>query len=934
MKRIPVTKASYKKIPKAPVAPGKSISASSHPIDKNKNKVASFMGGLGRAAWNRPTMLGGASSFYQNSYMGGGSSGFGDMPQYFAFLNEQNGGVLYYPVTLKEKYEWYRYFFRSDPYVHAAICLHTDLPMSKLVLRMPKMKDKQKRKNILAKYQTMVNDLKLFDKLHSILFETNVIGNCFPAGNRVVTPEGLTDISYITKGQEVLSNNGEFNPVSNVMKREIDENIIKFSVNKLEDRCITCTGEHPIFVLRDGKEQCVKANELRPDDYVSIMQINHDFKQSYTKMLRGKITQKELTTGKIEIGESEGLYIFDMFLNYGIPAGKRRFINNKVHIFCSPENMMAFYENRQPVINEDFDFVKKSDGKYYYQIKELSTIPYKGTVYNLEVAKDHTYCVEQVNTHNCFVFVQYNDEKQVWDKITILPPEEIDVANYPMSDIKCVQYRPEILNSIISKYSFPLDDYNAYCKYVDGLDEDEKQVLQDVDFELVKQLKENNGALIMDTNPYSGDGNSKIGSFVFHFCEKRHEYQDLGVSPLECILTPLLMKEHYKHTQLSLASRNMTPRNIVSADGISKDALDDLRDQIDQSMLSPDYSIVTNYEIHWETIGAENRLIDLSREYESIENQIFAGLGVTREVLTGEGMYSGNKISVEILNTRYLFKRELLQHFVEDNLFKPYALQNGFFEDDENGNRTWFYPKLSFTRLTIRDNSEVFDSLFQLYQKGSIPIGTILDLFNLDEDEVDEKLKKDMFTPKDATYNDMLRGVYSSIGDQLVQGTDLAKQIIESITGPQGRKLVYKDPDKKDEDDDGWGNDSSYDDDAGWGSNDEDGGFDDGGFDESNNFDENMNQDEKPAEEESNGNENVEIDKDDMKDTLNDIIDEDKLKDDLSNQSPEEQNDLVKKYLEEIQNETNENKENGEEEKKQDDEPNVKESFKIAKKSE
>ena len=66
----------------------------------------------------------------------------------------------------------------------------------------------------------------------------------------------------------------------------------------------------------------------------------------------------------------------------------------------------------------------------------------------------------------------------------------------------------------------------------------------------MKQLKENNGKLIMDTNPYSGDGNSKIGSFVFHFCEKRHEYQDLGVSPLECILTPLLMKEHYKHTRL------------------------------------------------------------------------------------------------------------------------------------------------------------------------------------------------------------------------------------------------------------------------------------------------------------------------------------------------------------------------------------------------
>lgn len=921
MKRIPVTKASYKKIPQAKPAPGKPITAVSHSIDKEKSKVASFMGGLGRATWNRPTMFGGASSFYQNSYMGGGSSGFGDMPQYFAFLNEQNGGVLYYPVTLKEKYEWYRYFFRNDPYVHAAISLHTDLPMSKLVLRMPKMKDKAKRKRILAKYQTMVNDLKLFEKLHSILFETNVIGNCFPAGNRVVTPEGLIDISLIRKGQTVLSNNGVYNRVSNVMRREVNEEIIRFNVSKLEYKTLTCTKEHPIFVLRNDEEVCIKASELLPDDFVSISYIEDKNKHLFEDNLRRRITPKTLSTGELEVGESESIRILDSFLAYGIPMSKKSSSRNGyVKLCCTKENMFAFYEKRPAIHNEDYFYVKKKGNKYYYKINELGTFNYNGTVYNLEVEKDHTFCVEHINTHNCFVFVQYNDEKQIWDKIVILPPEEIDVANYPMSDIKCVQYRPEILNSILSKYSFPLDDYNKYCKYVDGLDEEEKQVLQGVDFELVKQLKENNGALIMDTNPYSGDGNSKIGSFVFHFCEKRHEYQDLGVSPLECILTPLLMKEHYKHTQLSLASRNMTPRNIVSAEGISKDALDDLRDQIDQSMLSPDYSIVTNYSINWETIGAENRLIDLSREYESIENQIFAGLGATRELLTGEGMYSGNKISVEILNTKYLFKRELLQHFVEDNLFKPYALQNGFFEDDEEGNRVWFYPKLSFTRLTIRDNSEVFDSLFQLYQKGSIPIGTILDLFNLDEDEVDEKLKKDMFTVKDATYNDMLRSVYSDIGTKLVEGTDIAKQIIESITGPLGRKLVYKDPESEE-------NQSGGDE---WGMND---GYDDGGFEEEGGYDdsfgdEEMNYDDSFGDETSESNETdlPEVDNNDIQETVNDIVNPEDLQKDLENQSNYNQDKMVEKYLQEIQDETNEEAENKE--------PNIKESFKVAKKSE
>ena len=64
--------------------------------------------------------------------------------------------------------------------------------------------------------------------------------------------------------------------------------------------------------------------------------------------------------------------------------------------------------------------------------------------------------------------------------------------------------------------------------------------------DVVKQLVENNGVLVMDTDPFSGDGDCKVGSFVHHFTEKRHDYYDIGTSPLECVLIPLLMKEHYK----------------------------------------------------------------------------------------------------------------------------------------------------------------------------------------------------------------------------------------------------------------------------------------------------------------------------------------------------------------------------------------------------
>lgn len=535
--------------------------------------------------WNLNTGFGGLNtSAYNTSYanMGQSTGAFGDVPLYFALMNQNNGGILYWPVTLKEKYSWYRYFARVDPYVKRAVEFHTDLPMSKLILRMPKMENRELREKILKKYENMIKRIRLFDRLHSMLFESNVLGNAY-------------------------------------------------------------------------------------------------------------------------------------------------------------------------------------------------------------------------------VFCEFNEEIREWEKLVILPPEEILVSKFPMSDKSKIMYRPELVNHILRRYSIPAGSFDAYRSFVENLPDDEREVLANIPYDLAKQLIENDGSLAMDTDPFTGDGEHRVGSFVYHFSEKRHDYYDLGVSPLECVLIPLLMKEHYKYTQLSLASRNMTPRNKISAPDIDAAALEDLREQVDMSMLDPDYTIVTNYDWNWEQIGAENRLIDLSRENEALDEQFFAGLGVTKEILTGEGMYSGSKISVELLNTSCLLKRERLQNFVEEHLFLPVAEENGFYEIDSWGNKTYFYPKLSFARLTIRDNAEVFDSLFQLYQKGSIPIDVILDLFNLDSEEIHEKLKQDMFTVKDAVFNEMLRGIYSDLSSKVSDGTDLADQIIRSMTGPDGSPLniVSKDDGQDGEDGDG-----------------------------------------------------------------------------------------------------------------------------------
>jgi hypothetical protein len=199
-------------------------------------------------------------------------------------------------------------------------------------------------------------------------------------------------------------------------------------------------------------------------------------------------------------------------------------------------------------------------------------------------------------------------------------------------------------------------------------------------------------------------------------------------------------------------------------------------------MEDPDYHVVTNFDFSWEPQSSSDRLIQLQPEYDRIESELIAALGITRELVTGEASYSGSRITLEILNTRYLLIREIFQNFIEKQLLLPMAVANDWYEiDEETNERTYYYPKLTFNRLTIRDNSEAFDALFQLYQKGSLPLKVIHELFNLDPDEMNDMLVDDLWSPRDPTFNEMSREVYTKVADKIAESTDVADRIIKRI---------------------------------------------------------------------------------------------------------------------------------------------------------
>jgi hypothetical protein len=236
-------------------------------------------------------------------------------------------------------------------------------------------------------------------------------------------------------------------------------------------------------------------------------------------------------------------------------------------------------------------------------------------------------------------------------------------------------------------------------------------------------------------------------------------------------------RDKLRQAQTSIASRHMTPFRIVYGEDLSADQVEELREQVDLALMDPDYSIITNFAVTWEEMGADQRLLDLSSEYDLTDRQLYAGLGVTESLLSGESSYSGDRINLEVINTRYMLFREVLQDFVQEYLFEPMCRRMGFLEEDEDGYEYVVVPKLSFTRLAIRDSADVFDHLFNLYSKGSIDIDVILDLLNIDPITTYEKLQRDLFTLNDPTFNEVMRGIYSRAGDDIVENSNVAEKI-------------------------------------------------------------------------------------------------------------------------------------------------------------
>jgi len=363
-----------------------------------------------------------------------------------------------------------------------------------------------------------------------------------------------------------------------------------------------------------------------------------------------------------------------------------------------------------------------------------------------------------------------------WEQLRILPPEQVKLEVFQFTNMTKMELIPSEKDRLM------------VLRAQNTADPEAARIAADIP-DMIRDRLLNGQPIPLATSPYD---DFLCSSFCYHLAHKKAAYDDRGTSILERCLRTLLFQDKLRQAQTSIASRAMTPKRVVWADKMSETDVDGIRDQIDQALQDPDFAIVANFELHWDEIGSRDRLLDLSTEYEITNKLLFIGLRITESMLTGDATYAGERIHLDVMNTMYLLYRETMAQFVEEQLFAPVAEKKQFFEIDEDGNRVLLYPKLQFTRLALRDNTELQDFMYNLYQKGSMPIAYIYDLLNIDVDDAHDLLQKDAFTLKDANMNELVRAALTAIGDSLADETDVKDKVYKNL----GLKKQGKDGDR------------------------------------------------------------------------------------------------------------------------------------------
>jgi hypothetical protein len=285
-----------------------------------------------------------------------------------------------------------------------------------------------------------------------------------------------------------------------------------------------------------------------------------------------------------------------------------------------------------------------------------------------------------------------------------------------------------ILNPMNVKIEGPLlfNQERAYLELGEDLvkmtKEGDSSVLKLIPAEVVKAVRSGRGNIPLDPKLYT------------RITRKKQPYERYATPYLERVFEPIMYKQKLRMMDMSTIEGLVNQLVTVTIGNDEYPASDEDLEAISALFQTPNkaYTVFWNHTLEVKFHKPEGIETLNNDKYKQVNDDILAGLGVSRVLIDGQGSnFSTAWVSILSLIERLDNTREKVVRWLEDE-YKRIADENGF----------KVIPKVQFNKMNLREDNYIRDVLLAMYDRGLIDEEDILKETGRDYESIIETKKR------------------------------------------------------------------------------------------------------------------------------------------------------------------------------------------------
>lgn len=321
-----------------------------------------------------------------------------------------------------------------------------------------------------------------------------------------------------------------------------------------------------------------------------------------------------------------------------------------------------------------------------------------------------------------FPYAELDETNGIWSSIVIQNPDYVTVKKSGVSNIPIISLRPdEVLKKVVTS-NHPAD------------------------IKLRSQIPDNIVHHIRKNEPIPLDNFN-----VSHLKMLSSPYDVRGTSIIVSCYKDLMLYDKLRECKFAQADSLVNPITLISVGGSGEgefhpsDAqLEAYRQIFEEAQWDKDFKIVTHAAVKVERVGASGAILDTQNDFNFIRENLYAGLMVPKSIMDTEGTaYASASVGLEVLRTRYITFRNMLEKWLEKKIFAPISQIQGFFEY-RNGEKVLIVPEIDWNHINLYDLNDYIQALGAYVEKSQISVHTLYRSLGLNWEEEQRLIREEM----------------------------------------------------------------------------------------------------------------------------------------------------------------------------------------------